>query len=95
MRQIPQPDGKIKYLLTERELRRHEGVSSATEVKRLEAINADLLAALECAQVSALKLAHMAFICSAYKGRMNDIRGEVDFMRANVTDAIVKAEVES
>ena len=68
MRQIPQPDGKIKYLLTERELRRHEGTSSADEVKRLktfmvcyrkdrdeaeaevdrlEAINADLLAALK------------------------------------------------
>ena len=46
MRQIPQPDGKIKYLLTEREFRRHEGVSSAAEVVRLEAINADLLAAL-------------------------------------------------
>ena len=78
----------VKYYRKDRD-------TAEAEVDRLEAINADLLAALECAQVSALKLAHMAFICSAYKGRMNDIRGEVDFMRANVTDAIAKAEGES
>ena len=91
MRQLPQSDGTVKYLLTERELRRHEGVSSAAEVKRLEASNAELLAALKLAQVSALKLAHMVFVCSAYAGRAGDIRAEVDRLRVLTTAAIADA----
>ena len=68
-------------------------IDAWNKIGQLEAINAELLASLELAEVSALKLAHMAFVCSAYAGRMNDIRGEVDGLRVNVTAAIAKVRV--
>ena len=55
--------------------------------------NAELLAALELALVSALRLAHLVFVCTQYSGRMGDIRAEVDLLRVLTTDAI--AEVAS
>ena len=61
------------------------------QTKRLEASNAELLAALALAQVSALKLAHMVFVCSAYAGRAGDIRAEVDRLRVLTTAAIADA----
>ena len=61
------------------------------DVDRLEASNAELLAALELAQVSALRLAHLVFVCSAYAGRAGDIRAEVDSLRVLTTDAIAEA----
>ena len=60
------------------------------DVDRLEASNAELLAALELAQVSALRLAHLVFVCTQYSGRMGDIRAEVDSLRVLTTDAIAE-----
>ena len=85
--QLAESQKWVKYYRKDRD-------TAEAQVERLEAINAELLEACEIIQVSALKLAHMVFVCNSYHGRMNDIRGEVDFVRTTVSEIIAKAEAE-
>ena len=63
-------------------------------VARLEALNADLLAACEAAEKEINKIMHAAFVSSTYRGRMNDIRAAAESARKIVAAAAVKVRGE-